>query len=146
MSALQLCSEPLDPGRAAALVADPAHGGTAMFIGSTRAEGEGPHAVVALEYDAYEEMAHEVAGTLAREVAARYGVRLAVMHRLGVVPAGEASLVIAASAPHRAAAFAACRFALEAIKRDLPVWKREIRANGRGAWRDGMDGAVASSA
>jgi molybdopterin synthase catalytic subunit len=79
------------------------------------------------------------------EVAVRFGARLAVAHRVGEVPAGEASIAVAASAPHRAEAFAACRFAVDALKRDLPVWKQEIRADGTRRWRDGVAPAIPSA-
>ena len=77
--------------------------------------------------------------------ASRFGARLAVAHRVGEVPAGEASIAVAASAPHRAEAFAACRFAVDALKRDLPVWKQEIRADGTRRWRDGVAPAIPSA-
>jgi molybdopterin synthase catalytic subunit len=144
MSARLLSRGPLDAAAAIAAVSSPGNGGTAVFIGSTREEGEGPARVVALSYDAYEEMAEAVAAALVADARARFGADLALLHRLGEVPAGEASLVVAAGAPHRPAAFAACRFAVEALKRDLPVWKQEVRADGTRGWRDGVQATILS--
>ena len=62
--------------------------------------------------------------------------RVILQHRLGVIPVGEASIAIAAAAPHRAEAFAACRFVIEAVKQRLPVWKKEIHADGSSTWVD----------
>lgn len=144
MSGQVLSRGPLDAAAAIAVVSASGNGGTAVFIGSTREEGEGPGRVVALSYDAYEEMADAVAAALVADARARFGADLVVRHRLGDVPAGEASLVVAAGAPHRAAAFAACRFAVEALKRDLPVWKQEVRADGTRGWRDGVQATILS--
>jgi molybdopterin synthase catalytic subunit len=63
---------------------------------------------------------------------------VAIVHRLGRVPVGEASVAIAASAPHRGAAFDACRLAIDLLKQDVPIWKREVAPDGGGAWRDGV--------
>jgi molybdopterin synthase catalytic subunit len=142
MSGSLFSRTPLDAAAAIAAVSAPGNGGTALFIGSTRAEGEGPGRVVALSYDGYEEMADAVAVALVADARARFGADVALMHRLGEVPAGEASLVVAAGAPHRDAAFAACRFAVEAVKRDLPVWKQEVRADGTRRWRDGVQATI----
>lgn len=138
MSHRSLSRRPLDAAAAIAAISGPGRGGATIFIGTTREEGEGPDRVVALAYDGYEAMAEALVASLVAEVHARFAAALCVMHRLGEVPAGEASLVVAAGAPHRAAAFAACRFAVEAIKHDLPIWKQEIRADGTRGWRDGV--------
>jgi molybdopterin synthase catalytic subunit len=63
-------------------------------------------------------------------------VRVAVRHRLGTVAVGEASIAVAAAAPHRAEAFAACRYVIDEVKRRIPVWKKELRADGSAAWVD----------
>lgn len=145
MSRAVITHDPLDAGALLGEVAGDAHGATTLFVGSTRREGDGPTSVVALAYDAYPEMALEVMRVVAHEVLGRFGASAAMAHRLGEVPAGEASIMVAVSAPHRAAAFAACRFAVDALKRDLPVWKQEIRSDGSRAWRDGIPAAVPSS-
>jgi molybdopterin synthase catalytic subunit len=73
-------------------------------------------------------------------------VQVAAQHRLGAVATGEASLAVAVAAPHRAAAFEACRHIVEEAKRRLPVWKREILGDGSASWRDNAGGRVASDA
>jgi molybdopterin synthase catalytic subunit len=146
MTSAVLTHEALDSGALLDAVRHEGHGASTLFIGSTRREGEGPSSVVALAYDAYPEMALEVMAALVGDLRERFGALAAVAHRLGEVAAGEASIMVAVSAPHRAEAFAACRFAVDALKRDLPVWKQEIRADGTRAWRDGMPVAVPSSA
>ncbi len=115
----------------------PELGGTALFIGSVRrGDGDGP--VEAIEYSAYEEMLEAEFSKIMAETAAQWpGSRVAGMHRVGLVPVGESSVAIAAAAPHRADAFAACRYAIEQAKKRLPVWKKEIFEDGSAAWREG---------
>lgn len=138
MNALLLTREPLDVACVLAQVASPSHGATAVFTGSTREDGGGSHAIVALSYEGYREMACGILQALADDVAARFGGVLAVHHRLGEVPVGEAALVVAVGAPHRAEAFAACRYAVERIKDEVPIWKQDVRADGTREWHDGM--------
>ncbi len=88
--------------------------------------------VEGLEYEAFEPMAIEVLGQIADEIEARFGVeRLAIVHRTGAVPPGEASILVVAAAPHRDAAFAAARFAIDETKARAPIWKAERFADGR---------------
>jgi len=112
-------------------------GGTAVFVGSVRrGDGDGP--VEAIEYSAYEDMLEAEFSKIMAETAAQWpGSRVAGMHRVGRVPVGESSVAIAAAAPHRADAFAACRYAIEQAKKRLPVWKKEIFEDGSAAWREG---------
>ena len=114
-------------------------GGVVAFVGRTRvtpgtpAPGQeaeaGKHAgraVEELEYEAFEPMALTVLGQIADEIEARWGVRrLAILHRTGAVPLGEASVVVVAVAPHRDAAFAAARYAIDETKARAPIWKAE---------------------
>lgn len=132
-----LTRAPLDPGALLALVADPGHGGTCLFLGTTRPDADAG-SVAALDYEAYEEMAPAELARVADDAEARFGARVAIVHRLGRVPVGEASVAIAASAPHRGAAFDACRLAIDLLKQDVPIWKREVAPDGGGAWRDGV--------
>jgi len=93
--------------------------------------------VSAIEYSAYEEMVEVEFGRLVADAAARWpDARIAVQHRLGTIPAGDASIGIAAAAPHRAEAFEACRFVIEEVKRRIPVWKKELRLDGTEVWVD----------
>ncbi len=131
-----LVDGPLDAAAVAAGVAAPSRGAVVTFVGTVRDHHRG-RAVERLTYSAYRPMA---AAGLARIVAdleaAHAGLRAAIVHRLGTVPAGEASVVIAVAAPHRAAAYEASRTALERLKREVPIWKREHYADGGTAWRE----------
>jgi MoaE-MoaD fusion protein len=123
-------SEPLDLATVVAQVADPAAGAIATFIGTTRDHNRG-RAVTHLEYDAYPEMAEAEMAKIATAVSERHGAaKVAMVHRTGHVPIGEASVIIAVSAPHRGAAMDACREAIDTLKQTVPVWKKEIFEGG----------------
>ena len=104
-------------------------GAVVSFTGTVRSSNHG-QAVVRLEYEAYPEMALRVFGQIAGEAQERWGARLAIHHRTGALQPGEVSVVIAAAAPHRADAFEACRHAIEVLKKDAPIWKREFYPDG----------------
>ena len=107
-----------------------------MFLGTVR-NGPDEQGVTAIEYSAYEEMVEVEFGRLLDDAGGRWPeARIAVRHRLGVIPSGEASIAIAAAAPHRAQAFEACRFVIEEVKRRIPVWKKELRVDGTATWVD----------
>jgi len=115
----------------------PACGAVTLFLGTTRDHHEG-RAVTRLEYEAYEPMALAELERLEREACERFGVASCrIVHRLGVVPAGEASVAIAVAAEHRARAFDACRWAIDELKRCAPIWKKERFADGEGEWVEG---------
>jgi molybdopterin synthase catalytic subunit len=117
-------------------VAQPGCGGTCLFLGTVR-NGPAEGGVTAIEYSAYEEMVKVEFGRLVADAGARWPeVRIAVRHRLGRIPVGEASIAIAAAAPHRAQAFEACRFVIEEVKRRIPVWKKELHVDGTEVWVD----------
>ena len=117
-------------------VASPACGGTCVFLGTVR-NGPDEHGVTAIEYSAYEEMVEAELGRLLADARGRWPeARIAVRHRLGTIPVGEASITIAAAAPHRAQAFEACRYVIEEVKRRVPVWKKELRVDGTEVWVD----------
>jgi molybdopterin synthase catalytic subunit len=130
-----LTHAPIQPGELLAAVSDPGLGGSVLFLGSVRrSEDDGP--VAAIEYSAYEAMVAAELERILAEARARWpAAKLAAQHRVGAIPAGEASIGIAAALPHRAEAFAACRYVIEEIKRRLPVWKREVFDDGRRAWK-----------
>jgi molybdopterin synthase catalytic subunit len=97
----------------------------------------GGREVVGIDYSGYEPMAERALARIEEELAAATpGLRVAIVHRLGALAVGEASVAIAASSPRRAAAQEAARLALERIKREVPVWKRERYADGSSAWRE----------
>lgn len=131
-----LTRRPLSIDQLVAQVSSPACGGTCVFLGTVR-NGPEETGVTAIEYSAYEEMVEAEFGRLVADAATRWpGARIAVQHRLGTIPVGEASIGIAAAAPHRAAAFEVCRFVIEEVKRRIPVWKKELREDGTAVWVD----------
>ena len=121
---------PLSVDETLALVRRPGAGGLATFLGVVRDESDG-RAVTKLEYSAYVSMAKREMEKIALEIEAEMdGVRVAAMHRVGLLDVGDAAVVCAASAPHRAEAFKACRALIDRIKERVPVWKREIGPDG----------------
>ncbi len=117
-------------------VQGPERGGTCLFLGTVR-NGPEETGVTEIEYTTYGAMAEaEIARMLTETQQQWPGVRVALRHRVGRVPVGEASIAIVAAAPHRAEAFAACRHVIEAVKRRLPMWKKEYRIDGTTAWVD----------
>jgi molybdopterin synthase catalytic subunit len=111
-------------------------GAVAAFLGVVRNHNAG-RSVRYLEYEAYEPLARKSFDRIAAEVQARWpGVRLALHHRIGRLEVGEASVAIAAASPHRADAFAACRYTIERVKQIAPIWKREFFEGGD-VWIEG---------
>lgn len=125
---------PLDASVLLESVAAAAAGASVLFVGTTRGVTDG---VVTrrLVYEAHEPLAAAVLARLRDEAASRFGLtRCSVAHRLGDVSVGEASVVVAASAPHRRAAFAAAEWLMERIKAEAPIWKCEEGADGGRTW------------
>lgn len=120
----------IDVAALEAAVAGPSHGALVTFVGRARDHADDGRTVVELEYEAYPEMAASVLGEIAQEAEARWGARLAVVHRTGIVPLGEEAVAIVAAAAHRSEAYEASRFVIEAIKERLPIWKRERFVDG----------------
>ncbi|MDH3254796.1 MAG: molybdenum cofactor biosynthesis protein MoaE [Acidobacteriota bacterium] len=117
-------------------VSDPACGAQVLFVGRVRSDPGGP-TVTRLHYEAYEPMASRALEGICRDLmTADSGLRMAVLHRLGEVPLGEASVAIVTAAPHRAAAYKANRIALERLKHEVPIWKLESFEDGSSAWRE----------
>jgi molybdopterin synthase catalytic subunit len=111
-------------------------GAVVSFDGFVRNESQGRRTLY-LEYEAYEPMALAKMREIARSIHEKFTIhRLAIVHRLGRLEVGETSVFIAVSAPHRAAAFDACRFAIDALKRTVPIWKKEFFEDGA-VWADG---------
>jgi molybdopterin synthase catalytic subunit len=128
-----LTEAPLSLDAAFRAVLRPDCGGTALFVGTTRSPNQGRE-VDELEYEAYAEAATPELERIGREAAARHGLGAVYLaHRVGVVPAAEPSVIVAASAPHRAEAFAGCRELIDELKRAAPIWKKERWAGG-GRW------------
>ena len=120
-------------------VQGPERGGNCVFVGTVRNDAD----VTGIEYSAYEEMAFaEIERILGQAQAQWPEARMMLQHRLGLIPVGEASIAIAAAAPHRDDAFRACRFVIEEVKKRLPIWKKEHRADGTSSWVDPSGKAV----
>lgn len=119
-------------------------GAVVLFSGTVRDHAEGRSDVERLEYEAYEEMVEPKLAEIAAEARTRWPTigRIVLVHRVGSLALGESSVVAAVSAPHREEAFAAARFAIDALKVSVPVWKREVWAGGSD-W--GTDAAALTS-
>jgi molybdopterin synthase catalytic subunit len=126
----RVTNDPLDLNELVRHVTDPEAGAIVTFIGTTRNHNEGRR-VLALDYEAYPEMAERELARIGADAAKKWQIgRMAIVHRLGPVQIGEASVVIAVSSAHREAAFAASRFAIEEIKKTVPIWKKEVFEGG----------------
>jgi molybdopterin synthase catalytic subunit len=126
----QLTSEPIDVAALEAAVAGPGRGALVTFVGRARDTADDGRHVLELEYEAYPEMAQAMLDEAAAETEARWPVAVAVAHRTGLVPIGEAAVVIVTASAHRAEAYEANRHMIESIKDRLPIWKRERFADG----------------
>jgi molybdopterin synthase catalytic subunit len=125
---VRVSEEPLSLDSLAARVRDPRAGAVVTFSGVTREVSQ-------LDYEAYVEMAEERLAAIATEAVARFRLcAAAVEHRIGEVPLSEPSVIVAASAPHRAEAFAGCRELIDELKATVPIWKKERWAGGGGEW------------
>jgi molybdopterin synthase catalytic subunit len=133
---LDLLTSPLEVARATEFVSVPKAGGIDIFLGTTRAElSASGHELIALDYQAYDSMARRQLKDLADGARQKWPVlRLAILHRLGRVLVGEASVLIAVSTPHRAESFEACRWIIDQLKKDVTIWKQEIWAGGQATW------------
>jgi len=126
----RVTNQPIDLEELVRFVADPEAGAVATFIGTTRNNNEGRQ-VIALDYEGYSEMAEKELRRIGAAAKTKWPIcRMAITHRLGPVQIGEASVIIAVSSAHRDAAFAACRFAIEEIKKTVPIWKKEVFEGG----------------
>ena len=122
--------DPLDPAAPLREVEGSDCGAVVSFTGVVRGTNRGKQ-VVALDYEAYPEMALKVFAAIAADAAARWpGTRLCIHHRTGTLRPGDTSVVIAAASPHRGDAFEACRMAIEQLKADAPIWKHEKYPDG----------------
>ncbi len=136
---VRLVREPIELADLAAVA--PADGALCLFVGVVRDENQGRR-VKRLEYEAYEEMALPLMEEIAAETRNRHRVsEVRLVHRLGPLEIGEASVAIAVASPHRGEAFAACRFAIDTLKAKVPIWKKEHYEDGT-AWLEGPGGAT----
>jgi molybdopterin synthase catalytic subunit len=138
---VELVDAPIDAQDVIARVASPSCGAVLLFLGTvrdhSRRRDQTASVVLKLTYTAYRPMARQALERIAADLErATEGLRVAIVHRLGEIPVGEASVAIAAAARHRAAAYEASRQALERLKSEVPIWKREHYSDGKAGWRE----------
>lgn len=136
---VSLTHDPLDVAALRAQIESSRHGAILVFEGVVRDNFEG-RPVLGLEYEAYPEMALAELEKIVAEVRARWpGAEMVIAHRLGRLALGEASVVIVTAAPHRAECYEASRHGIEALKARVPIWKKELYADGA-TWRENTPG------
>ncbi len=125
-----ISSQPLDEAEVLSRVDGPDAGGIVSFVGNVRNRARG-HDIEYLEYEAYSEMAEREMEKIALEAARKWpGTRVAIAHRIGRLAIGDAAVVVVAASAHRDEAFLACRFAINTLKLQVPIWKREVATDG----------------
>lgn len=143
-SRVELTRAPIAVAELVSSVKAPADGAVVVFEGIVRNHSRG-RTTLYLDYEAYEPMALQKMREIAAEVHSRFSVdRLVMVHRLGRLEIGETSVLIAVSSGHRAAAFEACRYAIDRLKRTVPIWKKEYFADGA-VWAEGEQPAPAET-
>ncbi len=128
----RVVDRPLALAEVVEAVAGPGLGGIVTFTGTVR-DHTRSRKVLRLEYEAYQAMAERKLADIGEAVGTAHGARVAIVHRVGVLAPGEAAVVIACAAAHRAEAFRACEACIDRLKREVPIWKREVYADGS-AW------------
>ena len=143
---IELTHQPIDVPAVLRAVESPVAGAVVLFLGTTRGLTAGRR-TAALDYECYPEMAHKKLAELAAEAARRWPlVACTMVHRLGRLEVGETSVAVAVSAAHRQAAFEAGQWLIDAIKEAVPIWKRELWADGTSQWvHPGTDAPPASA-
>ena len=133
-----ISEDPIDVERLLANVKDDSAGATILFLGTIRNHNEG-YDVSAIYYEVYMRMAEEAMAKIEAEAIKRWNLKkFAAMHRIGNLKIGEVSVAIAVSSEHRAEAFEAARYAIDQIKSEVPIWKKEVINNGKEArWAQG---------
>jgi len=131
----EISRDPLDPRAVEAAVLSDGFGGIATFLGVVRERANDGRAVTGLSYEAHESMAIAEFVQIATEVRAEYGdVALGIVHRVGDLRVGEIAVIVCAGSAHRAAAFDACEYAIDELKRRAPIWKKEHYVDGAAEW------------
>ena len=131
---IDITREPIDPAAVLAVVQSPAAGAVTLFLGTTREFTKGRQ-TASLSYECYEDMARQKLAELEQQARERWPlVECAIVHRIGTVALGEASVAIAVSTPHRAAAFEAGQWLIDTLKQVVPIWKEEQWADGTREW------------
>ncbi len=134
----RITEDTIDPARVLSDVEGPTSGGAVLFLGTVRDNSEAGE-VDLISYEAYVPMAEKRMLEIEKEVRRLWPVdKVKLLHRIGKLRVGEISVAVAVSSPHRAEAFEACRHAIERIKHDVPIWKKERLATGREVWGEGQ--------
>ncbi len=133
-----IAREEIDVAAVEEVVRSPECGAIVTFVGAVRGQSDDGLPVAGLEYEAHEPLAIEAFEHIAREARARWGeLRVAVVHRAGVLDVGDVAVVVAVAAPHRSEAFSACAFAIDELKQRAPIWKKERYREGLAdRWRE----------
>jgi molybdopterin synthase catalytic subunit len=132
-----LSQEALDLDALVAVVKHDGSGALVTFVGYVRATSDDDRPVTGLEYEAHAELALAELRLIGAEASTRFGpARVAIAHRLGTLALGEAAVAIAVASAHRAAAFDACEYAIDELKRRVPIWKKEHYLGGAASWRE----------
>lgn len=130
MTDIQLLETALDVQACIAMVQSPEVGGIDVFIGTVRNQTKGKE-VIRLEFEAYASMAIQQMQHIAKQAKEKWSVLgIVIHHRVGVLQVGDIPVIIAVSAPHRGDAFDACRYIIDTLKQTVPIWKKEVFADG----------------
>jgi len=131
---IELTEQPIDVARVIQAVCRPTAGAVVLFLGVVREDGQTAK-TVALEYECYQQMAEKELRKLQSEAASRWpGTSCAIVHRVGKVPLGEATVAIAVAAPHRKEAYSASQWLIDELKSRVPIWKQEHLSDGSSRW------------
>lgn len=135
----ELTDRPLDLAAVARAAVHETAGGLVTFVGYVRATSDDGRAVSGLTYEAHPDLALAAMRLIGEEASTRFGpLRIAIAHRTGALGIGDPAVAIAVAAPHRAAAFDACEFAIDALKARVPIWKKEHYVDGDATWRENL--------
>jgi molybdopterin synthase catalytic subunit len=138
----RIIREPIDVRALEARVSSAENGAVCTFIGQVRNNSRGRE-VAYLEYDAYVPMAEKQLAMIAKEASEKWLVEVAIEHRIGRIELGEPSVVVCVGSPHRAQAFEACRWCIDTLKENVPIWKKEVCPDGA-FWIEGEDAIKAT--
>jgi len=138
-----LTEEPLNPDDAVRAVMTHTDGAYVQFVGVVRSHARG-RTVTGLEYQAYVPMAEAQMRRIAEQARERWGLACSILHRFGYIPVGEAAVVVCVASAHRAEAFDACRWVIDTVKAEVPIWKKEF-ANDGTYWIEGEEALPASA-
>ena len=134
---IKITEEPIDPMAFVASINNKNNGALTIFLGTVR-DFLGDTRLAYMEYDAYKEMAENKIKTIVEEAMTRWDTKdIAVAHRVGRLQLTDPSVIIAVGTPHRSESFEACKFIIDRIKEEVPIWKKEVDENGEGEWVEG---------